>query len=366
MRAAQETTHQLIADLADGRGGFEAVWTADLMYDGERRLEGLTIDAPKLTWDLGRFVVASGSVQIVWSDVFGTSVIPTEIGALFAPFGAELQIDLLIRAGHYEDRIPISRVVIESVPDAEDRRMLFQGVPFTAGETFAVNVSDRLMKIERDEFQMPTAAGSGSAWQEIQEITRFPVIRSAVDATVPAGMAYEGKKSDVVSKLFDLMGSWPHLTADGVLTGMPKAWGPPVDEIRGVVSAPIAMTSEDTYNVVIVEGKDAAGEPILAAAEVRDGFLRAINPDGAVSPFGSKPFRYSSEFLRTYPQCAAYATELLQRVSRLRGVRRTITEPFNPLREVGDVVTFDGGPVRIVNLTHDGAQTRSVVEVPDE
>lgn len=366
MRSAQDTTRQLIADLADGRGGFDAVWTADLMYDGDRRLEGLTIAEPDISWDLGRFVVASGSVQIVWSDTFGTSVIPTEIGDWFAPFGAELQIDVIIRAGEFRDRVPICRVVIESIPDAEDRRMLFQGVPFVPGQTFTVNVSDRLTKVARDEFLVPTAAGSGSAWQEIQAITRFPVIRSTVDATVPVGMAYEGKKDAVVSKLFDLMGSWPHLTPDGVLTGISKAWGDPVDEIRGAVSAPVSMDSAETYNVVIVEGKDAAGDPIRATASVREGFLRVTNTDGGASPFGSKPFRYSSEFLDTYPKCAAYASELLERVSRLRGVRRKVVEPFNPLREVGDVVTWNGGPVRIVQLSHDGATTTSVVEVPDQ
>lgn len=366
MRAAQETTRQLIADLAAGRGGFEAVWTADLMYDGERRLAGLNIGEPDLSWDLGRFVVASGSVPIVWSDAFGTSKIPREIGDWFAPFGAELQVDCIIRAGRYEDRIPMARLMIDSVPEAEDRRMLFQGVPFTAGESFTVNVVDRLKKVERDEFRVPTAASSRSAWQEIQAITRFPVVRSHADAVVPSGMAYEGEKDKVTSKLFDLMGAWPHLTGDGILTGLSKDWGPPVDEIRGVVSAPVALDSELTYNSVVVEGKDPDGEPIFAFAEVTEGFLRTSNRDGSLSPFGTKPYRYQSDFLRTYEQCLAYARELLGRVSRLRGVTRTIVEPFNPLREVGDVLAFDGGVVRIAQLSHKGAQTRSVVDVPDQ
>lgn len=366
MRRAQDTTRQLISDLADGRGGFEVEWTADLMYDGDRRLRGLDIGEPKLSWDLGRFVVASGSVPIVWSDAFGSSMLPKEIGDWFSPFGAELQVDVIIRAGQYENRIPMARVVIDSVPAAEDQRMLFQGMPFTPGETFTVNVVDRMAKVARDEFRVPTAATSTSAWREIQAVTGFPVIRSESDATVPAGMAYEGKKEDVVSKLFDLMGAWPHLTADGVLTGMAKAWGDPVDEIRGVVSAPVEMTAERTYNSVVVEGKAEDGGPIYAIADVEEGFLRVANADGGLSPFGVKPFRYASEFLHTYQQCLDYATELLGRVSRLRGVTRTIVEPFNPLREVGDVVTFQGGPVRITQLSHSGAETRSVVEVPDQ
>jgi len=365
MRSSQDVTRQLITDLAEGRGGFDAVWTADLMYDGERRIQGLNIGEPDISWDLGRFVVASGSVPIVWSDAFGRSMVPREIGDWFSPFGAELQVDLLVSAGRFQDRIPMARLVIESVPSAEDRQMLFQGAPFTPGESFTVNVADRLTKVARDEFQVPTAASSRSAWQEIQSVTRFPVLRSAEDAAVPAGMAYEGKKDAVTSKLFDLLGAWPHLTADGVLTGLSKAWGDPVDVVRGVVSAPIEMTAERTYNSVTVEGKDDEGAPIYAFAEVQEGFLRVTNPGGGMSPFGVKSYRYASEFLRSYQQCADYAVKLLERVSRLRGVQRTIVEPFNPLREVGDVLLLDGGPVRIVKLSHAGAETTSVVEVPD-
>lgn len=365
MRSANDTTRQLIADLADGRGGFEAVWTADLMYDGDRRLEGLRIGEPELSWNLSRFVVASGSLPVVWSDAFGTSMIPKVIGDWFSPFGAELQVDVIIRAGRYEDRIPMARLMIESVPDAEDRRMLFQGIPFTAGESFTVNVVDRLAKVERDEFRVPTGARSSSAWQEIQDITRFPVIRAVPDAVVPSGIVYEGQRSLVVNKIFDLMGAWPHLTADGVLSALPKAWGEPVDDIRGVVSAPVAMSADQTYNSVVVEGKDDAGEPIYAFADITEGFLRVSNPGGLSSPFGRKTRRYQSEFLRTRQQCEEFAAALLERSARRRGVQRTVTEPFNPLREVGDVVRFDGGPARISRISHKAGQTTSVLDIPD-
>ncbi|MBN9210506.1 MAG: hypothetical protein BGO45_04605 [Microbacterium sp. 71-36] len=365
MRAANDTTRQLLADLADGRGGIEKIWTADLMYDGERRLEGLQIDEPAIGWDMSRFVVASGAVPVVWSDVFGSSMIPREIGDWFSPFGAELQVDCIIRAGRYEDRIPMARLIIDSVPDADDRRMLFQGIPFTAGESFTVNVADRLAKIARDEFRAPTSAKSSSAWQEIQSVTRFPVIRSVPDAVVPSGIVYEGQRSAVVNKLYDLMGAWPHLTADGVLTAIPKAWGDPVDEIRGFVSAPVSMSAEQTYNSVVVEGKDDAGDPIYAFADITEGFLRVSNPGDSMSPFGRKTRRYQSEFLRTRQQCEEFAAGLLERSARRRGVRRTITEPFNPLREVGDVLIFDGGLARVSSLSHKGGQTMTTVDIPD-
>lgn len=367
MKSVSPTTRQLIEDLADGRGGgLQAVYAADLMYDGERRLHGLTIDQPGLTWDASRFVAASGPIEVVWSDDFGGSMIPRQIGDWFSPFGAELQIDLLISAGQYQDRIPMGRFVIEEVPDAEDQRMLFEKRMITPGERFTLQLSDRLAKVNRDEFPFPRRARSTSAWQEIQEITGFPIIRSVPDATVPASVAYEGEKSAVLNRLFDLMEAWPHLTPDGVLTAIPKAWPAPVDEIRGVVSAPVSMTSERTYNRVVVEGKSPEGDPIYATAEIREGFLRVRNGDGGESPFGEKTYRYASEFLTTRDQCGRYAGTLLQRVSRLRGVVRTIVEPLNPLREIGDVLLDqDGGLVRVKQITHRGAQTELVVEVPD-
>jgi hypothetical protein len=367
MRAVQETTAQLIRDLAETGGGFDYVWVADLMYDGDRRIQGLKIEAPDLKWDGSRFVVASGSIRVVWADDFGSSMIPRQIGDWFSPFGAELQIDILISAGQYQDRIPMGRFVIRAVPDAEDRRMLFEGLSITPGESFTLELADRMAKVAQDEFPFPTRARSMSAWDEIQSVTGFPIIRSTPDAEVPPTIAYEGEKTPVVNQLSDLMDAWPFLTADGVLTAVPKEWGPPVDEIRGVVSAPISMTQEQTYNVVIVEGKAADGSPIYATADVAEGFLRVRNVDGGVSPFGQKPYRYSDNLgvLDTYDKCAAYAAQLLNRVSQIRGVTRTVVEPFNPLREPYDVLAFGGGVVRVQQVSHRGAETHLVVEVPD-
>lgn len=360
MKFVQDVTTQLIRD-----GGFSAVWTADVMYNEQRLMQDITVNPPKLGWDLGRFVVVSGSAEVTHADAFGRSIIPRQVGDIFAPFGAEMQIDVVISAGSFRERIPMARTVIESVGETDDRQMMFQGVAFTPGETLPLNVADRLAKVKRDSFLVPAAARTRSAWQEIQAITRMPVIRSLPDAVVPDGMAYEGAKDAVVSKLFDLMGGWPHLTADGVLSGISKGWGSPVGEIVAIESAPVSMDPEPTYNSVVVEGKDAEGKPIFAAAEITEGFLRVANSDGSISPFGSKPLRYQNDGLTSYEACARYARDLLARVSRVRGVRRSVTTRFNPLIEVGDVVLMGDSNVRVMTLSHDGARTRMSVESPD-
>ena len=360
MRQVSTTARELIRD-----GGFDAVWVADLMYDGERRLPNVGIRNPRLSWDAGQFVAGSGSLDIVWSDDHARSMIPEQIGDWFSPFGAELQVDCIIRAGVFSERVPVGRFVIESVPEAEDHSMPFQGRRIHAGEVFPVRLKDPLVRVVRDEFPFPTRATSSSAWGEVQAITGFPVVRNLPDAVVPAGLAYEGPKAAVLSKLFDALGAWPMIDAAGVLTARPKAWPAAAGSFDGLVSAPVGMDSSQTYNRVVVEGKSPSGEPIYGVAEVDEGFLRVRNADGSASPFGVATKFYQNDILETRAQCDAYARELLPRVSRLRGVTRTVTERFNPLRELGDVIPLDRGRVRVQSVAHDGAQTTLVVEVPD-
>jgi hypothetical protein len=366
MRTVSETTRELIESAADPQGGgFQRTWVADLMYDGDRRLQNLLIEAPRLEWDASRFVVASGSCRIVWADDQGSSMIPRQIGDWFSPFGAELQIDCLIGAGEFVERVPMGRVVIEEVPDAVEASLLFQGVLVHPGESFTVNLRDRLVKTARDQFPFPKSPGSTSAWQEAQSITGLPVVKNVDDATVPGSVTYEGSKEDALKQIFDTMGAWPHVDPAGRLTARPKAYTASLGDIAGVVSAPVSLDSAQTYNSVVVEGKNPDGDPIYATADITEGFLRVRNVDGAASPFGQKTYRYSSDFLTTAEQVANYAQTLLTRVSRVRGVTREITEPFNPLREVGDVLTFRGSMVRVQRVSHDAATTRLTIEVPD-
>lgn len=361
MRDVSASARELIRD-----GGFDATWVADLMYDGERRLSNVPIGNPRLSWDAGQFVAGSGTVDVVWSDDHARSMIPREVGDWFAPFGAELQVDCIVGAGVFAERVPAGRFVIAKAPGAEDASMPFQGRRITAGEVFPLQLKDPLVRVVRDEFPFPTRAESRSVWGEIQSITGFPVVRNLPDADVPAGLTYEGDKSAVLSKLFDAIGAWPMVDASGVLTARSKEWGALVDRVAGVVSAPVSLDAEKTYNRVVVEGKSSAGDPIYGMAEVTEGPLRVRNADGSASPFGVATYRYASELLTSKAACDRYARELLPRVSRVRGVSRTVTERLNPLRELGDVLELDGGRVRVQSVEHDGAFTRMVVEVPDE
>lgn len=361
MREVSERTRGLILS-----GGFDRVWVADLMYDGQRRLANVPIADPELSWDGNQFVAGSGSCAVVWSDDHGTSMIPKQIGDWFSPFGAELQIDCVVGAGVFAERVPMGRFMIDSVPAAVESPMKWQGRTIHPGESFRVNLKDGLQRIIRDEYAFPTASRASSVWDEIQLVTGLPLIRNVGDVVIAQPVTHDKKKDDAVSKLFDRLGSWPSLSPSGVLRARTKAWPAAVDDLTGVVSDPRELAADKTYNRVVVEGKDPEGKPIYGVAEVREGFLRVRNADGSASPFGVATYRYSSEYLTNQDQVDAYAAELLIRVSRLRGVVRDVTERFNPLREVGDVLRSRDGLVRVLRVSHSDATTRLTVEVPDE
>lgn len=360
---AKPVSSTAAAIIADGIPHRE--WVADLIYDEERRLANVPILSPRLSWSGSRFVAGDGSLTVVWSDDHARSMIPRQVGDWFSPFGAELQIDCIIRAGRFAERVPQGRFVITSVPDAESRSILFDGRPIVAGESFTVNVKDPLVRVQRDEFPFPTSPRSTSVWGEVQSITGMPVIRSVPDAAVPLSMTYADDKAAVLSQLFDALGAWPQVDSAGALTARPKEWPAPVGDVLGVVSAPVSMESDRTHNRVVVTGKSPDGDPVMGVSEVTEGFLRVRNPGGTASPFGVATYRHHSDMFTTTYQCEQYARELLPRVSRLRGVTRRIVERFNPIREVGDVLRFEGGVVRVLEVTHEGAETRVTVEVPD-
>lgn len=362
MRNASETLRQVIAD-----GGFNTRWVFDLMCNNDRQLADVEVESPSLSWDGGRFVVPSGQVRVVWSDDHARSIIPRQIGDMFSPFGAEMQVDCLITAGTFQERVPQARLVVSEIPNATEARLLWEGRLIHPGEAFTVNLTGRLAKTQRDDFPFPTAPRSGSTWTEAQALTGMRVIRNVADGTVPSGTAYEGSREDALKAIFDAMDAWPNEDSSGALVARSKTWGAPVDELRNVVAAPPSLTSSYTYNRVVVVGKSPDGDPLYGVREVTDGFLRVRNSDGSQSPFGGATYRRADNLgvLNTQSKVDAYAADLLPRVARIRSVTRDVTEPFNPLREVGDVLSGQLGLVRVLKVSHERGVTRLVVEVPD-
>ena len=370
----REVSQQLREILDDG--GYDVSWTADLIYNGEPRAQNLLLDQPRFGWDASAQIQGKGSCRILWDDIFTQSIVPREIGDLFSPFGAELQADVLFTAGDFEERISMGRFVLDSVPAAVEYAIEHPrgGTPVIVGSSVSLALRDYFLRIGRDSFDFPTSPRSSSMWDEAQRLTGLPVFRSVPDRILPTAITYDEDRLDALEKVFGPSNAWPALTPNGALTAMPKAWPDPVSRIERVLEAPLVMRSENVYNRVVVEGKnpDPGGPVLRAVAEITDGFLRTKNPDGSRSPFGGNTFPYRSDMLTTQEQCQDYANELLAQVSRIRSVVRRIVEPFNPLRELGDVHVladpsrmYEESLVRVRGIEHAGAQTVTEVEVRD-
>lgn len=364
---------QKLRDVLDG-GMFGVTWVADLIYDDVPLAQNLPIVDPKFSWDASAQIQGTGSCTVVWDDLFAQSIVPREIGDLFSPFGAELQVDVLISAGAFQERVSMGRFVLDRVPSAVEYAIANPrgGVPLVVESTVTLGLADYFLRISRDKFDFPSSPKSTSMWDEAQRLTGLPVFRSIDDRVLPTAITYDEDRLEALEKVFGPSNAWPALTPSGALTAMPKAWSTPVDRLEQVLDAPLEMRSENVYNRVVVEGKnpDSSGPVLRAVAQITDGFLRTKNPDGSRSPFGGNTYEYHSDFFTTQAQVQAHAKELLQQVSRIRSVTRRIVEPFNPLRELGDVLVLadptrqgEESLVRVRGIEHSGGETVTEVEV---
>lgn len=354
-------------------GSFSAWWVGDLFYDGVPKAQNLLLMKPGFSWDSGAQIQGKGSCEVLWDDMFGQSIVPREIGDLFSPYGAELQADVIISAGDFSERIPMGRFVLDSVPDSVERTLqaVHGGAPIVVESRVSLDLADYFLRIARDEFAFPASPQSTSMWDEAQRLTGLSVVRSIADRVLPRNITYDEDRLEALDKVFGPSNAWPALTPSGGLTAVPKAWPAPVGRLTNVSASPIKMRSENVYNRVVVEGKNPVPDgPVLRAIrEVRQGFLRTRNANGTRSPFGGATYRYKSEFLTTQAQVDQRADDLLPQVSQIRSVTRTITEPFNPLRELGDVLVHvdssrggDESLVRVTGIRHD-VMTELDVEV---
>src|SRR5690606_20655298 len=192
-----------------------------------------------------------------WDDVFGQSVVPREIGDLFSPFGAELQVDVIVSAGGFTERVPQGRFVLDAVPESVEFAIAnaHGGLPVIAESRVALDLSDYFLRIARDSFPFPTSPQSTSMWDEAQRLTGLAVVRSVDDRVLPTNITYDEDRLEALGKVFGPSNAWPALTPDGALTARSKDWPAPVDRIETVLDSPLVMRSENVYNRVVVEGK---------------------------------------------------------------------------------------------------------------
>lgn len=343
MRPSTEFTRDVLS-----QGDFDHFEVADLVYGGERKIEGLPVSGLSWSEDGDAKIQQSGSCTVVWTDDWATSLSPELLTDPLAPAGAELWLYSVITAGEvFQERVPIGQFRITAVPSAMDEDMLFRGEWITVGSTVEVEFKERLVVVEDDRFDLPEATASlVSVWAEVARISGMQVVRSIADSTIPRTVAYSDERLDAVYDLLALINGIPHVASDGSLAARPVEWPAPVDTLRHgdrgtIVSVGRSMSSAEVYNRVVVRGKGVDQTIVLAVAEIKDGPLRVRNADGSRSPFGQKTYFVSSEYVTTVDQALPWAQKTLAQVSQIRTVVVPVVETFNPLRERGDVIRIE-------------------------
>lgn len=349
------------------RGSFNHRYLADLHYDGRRVLADVPIINPRFSENGDASVQQSGSCTVVWQDYYGRSMSPTEIGDIFAPFGAELHVYDIVWLGGFMERIPLGVFRIVDVPSARDETQLFGGRTISTGSVIDLKLKELLAVVQEDRFDVPTAPTDlSSVWREMGRLTGLQLTRTLPDAQITRAVAYKEDRLEALYDLANILDGIPHMTPDGTLSLRPKDWPDPVDTlVRGpsgsIISVGRFLSSGSVYNRVTVRGKTDDGVEVLATAEIPSGPLRTLNPDGSRSPYGRRTFFVSSDLIENQAQAREYAARQLPRVSTLQAVVVPVVEKHNPLRERGDVVTIQRADTaltgRIITIERGGGQT---------
>jgi hypothetical protein len=326
-------------------GSFNWQWAADVYYQNQRVFAGLPLVGPSFTDDGTAKVQSTGSATVRYSGLFADSIAPRMAGDLLAPFGSELAVYVIVFAGGQAvERIEMGWYRIVQNPSIQDRTTNLLGQQITVGSEVKLTLQDRMHRVQRDEFDMPTSPASlTSVMAEVQRLSGLQVTTTVADKPIPNSVAYQQSKLDAVYDLVDVLDALPYMRPDGTLGQRPNVWPAQSAVIRAgrggtLQEAQPTLSNDKVYNRVAVLSAGGTEQRVLATAMVTSGPLRAQNPDGTPSPYGQVTYRLSSPFVTTEAQATAYAQTWLPRVSSLRAGVRQVTEIFNPLREVGDVV----------------------------
>lgn len=350
---------------------FDFRYTADVLYNGERRIKDLPISDVKWREDADANIQHSGSCVVVWSDEFATSISPDNVTDTLAPFGAQLVVYVWVTAGPFEERVEYGRFEITDIPSARDEWFQFRGEWLVAGSNAQLELRDLSAAVAEETFDSPESPQSlDSTWAEVSRLTGLPVLRTVTDVPITRSVLYPESKWDATYELVSVMlDAVPHINANGSLSARPNEWPEPISTLRlgeGLVDVVSSMSQRDVRNRVAVRAQK--GEEILAVAEIDNGPLRARNLDGTLSPYRARTRYLSSELVTNEAQARDWAEAELRKVGVLRARAFRVTETFNPLRERGDVIDIERPTkwlhARVVSIERSSAPTQTLtVEV---
>lgn len=349
-------------------GSFNKRFVCDVFSNGSRVMQDVPCTAVSLADAATSLVQSTGSVTLIYQDDFAREIAPKHVGDVLSPFGTQIVVSSIVTAGPgFTERTTLGAYLVADTPTINTTRYLFQGAVVSKGDQITVTLQDLMYGVQRDQFNTPGAPTDlSSVWGEVQRLTGLPVTRTVTDGPIPTTIAYQQDRLQAVYDLATVLDATACMLPDGTLSMRPNTWPAVVDTLSWgdtgtLVNVSRGMSNALVYNAVVVRA-NGGGNGILATAEITDGPLRTRNADGSLSPYRRVPYFYSSPYVTTAAQAQAYANLNIGRVSTLRGVSVVLTETFNPLRELGDVITvnrlgetFTG---RVTNITRDQTATQ--------
>jgi len=266
----------------------------------------LATNSGSITWDADQQQQAQGNCFLAAN---GADLVPQGKTDPLAPFGQELQ---LVRRVHYADTfwdIPGGRFRIGEVPSASDSYQIM-------GWSAQLNLVDLFDKIKAADFlgAVTGPTQNASTWDEIAKLSPLPVVRSLPDATIPAGVTFQGRL-DAITKLIANLGGEPALTRNGALTARVAnnylTATVPVATVNGTVSVDAGMSNELYNSIAVTNPNDAL---ILGIARITD----PSDPLCITGPLGERTQTFSDPLMDTQGKADAAAATYLARLSTVQ------------------------------------------------
>lgn len=310
----------------------EAVYQVASFYGADQTIADVPITSNgSLDFNADQVIQTSGSIYLATDG--GQSYVPKSLTDPLAPFGQEVTIQRKVTVGETSWSIPMGRLRISDVPDAQEYFALYPSQAVRVGWSAQLQLVDRFDIIQADDFLATTSPVAGNTtWDEIQRLSPIPIVKTGTDVDLPSGLVYTGRM-DAITTLWANLGMVPILTREGSMTGRVKdAWltaTETVFSIKGVISLSGGM-SNAIYNSVAVTTSN--NDQILGIAEITD----ESNPLCVTGPLGRRTYTHQDPLLTSQSGADAEAKTILKRVSTRQSHTVTVTCLPNPLIELGD------------------------------
>lgn len=322
--------------------------------------------------EAGDSVKVGGKLSLTVADPDGTlgawrfedalSVAGTELRVIYNVGGSGSVNFGRFRVTSNEPSVAVdSRVVAEygyakpDSPDAPHERRVY----VTTG-VVKLDAVDLTFNVDRDRFEAPESASSGTVLNEIARLTKrhFPLVIDAgvTDTNVSPLLVFDRERLEAVQDLASRVNARYRMGGDGECHVYPARTNPVwrVEPTAGLVSVARKQSADGLVNRWVVEGKEAAdGKPVRATASIDSGPLRYGGPHGRA------PFFYSSEMIVTEGQALAYAIQLRDEFLATLAVELAVETVPRPELQAGDWIEV-GCPVAAGHVAYFPGQVTSI------